>query len=30
MVPRVNYYSGIIFKGYIIEIGSTVLKRWKI
>ena len=26
MVPRVNYYSGIIFKGYIIGIGSTVLR----
>ena len=26
MVPRVNYYSGIIFKGYVNEIGSTVLR----
>ena len=26
MVPRVNYYSGIIFKGYVTGIGSTVLK----
>lgn len=26
MVPRVNYYSGIIFKGYINGIGSTVLR----
>lgn len=26
MVPRVNYYSGIIFKGYVLGIGSTVLK----
>ena len=26
MVPRVNYYSGIIFKGYVSGIGSTVLK----
>lgn len=25
MVPRVNYYSGIIFKGYIEGIGSRVL-----
>ena len=26
MVPRVNYYSGIIFKGYVKEIGSTVIR----
>lgn len=26
MVPRVNYYSGIIFKGYFNGIGSTVLR----
>lgn len=26
MVPRVNYYSGIIFKGYVNGIGSTVLR----
>ena len=26
MVPRVNYYSGIIFKGYVTGIGSTVLR----
>ena len=26
MVPRVNYYSGIIFKGYVSGIGSTVLR----
>ena len=26
MVPRVNYYSGIIFKGYLNGIGSTVLR----
>ena len=26
MVPRVNYYSGVIFKGYVTGIGSTVLK----
>ena len=25
MVPRVNYYSGIIFKGHVDAIGSTVL-----
>lgn len=26
MVPRVNYYSGIIFKGYLNGVGSTVLR----
>lgn len=26
MVPRVDYYSGIIFKGYVKEIGSTVIR----
>ena len=26
LVPRVNYYSGIIFKGYVSGIGSTVLR----
>lgn len=26
MLPRVNYYSGIIFKGYVKEIGSTVIR----
>ena len=26
MVPRVNYYSGIIFKGYVKKIGSTVIR----
>lgn len=26
MVPRANYYSGIIFKGYVSGIGSTVLR----
>lgn len=25
MVPRLNYYSGIIFKGYVDGVGSTVL-----
>ena len=25
MVPRVNYYTGIIFKGYLNGIGDTVL-----
>lgn len=26
MVPRLNYYSGVIFKGYVNGIGSTVLR----
>ena len=26
MLPRVNYYSGIFFKGYVKEIGSTVIR----